>query len=172
MWRPALKSLPTLCAPQKRGKRSIKALFGVKAEHTCTPPLLPRKEGRHRGANTTWSCTTPPLALLFHVGSDEESLVHAATWWLPPRASGAQAASSRAPPRPPAMVVVWDLPRLPICWRAGPAPPAPGCKRAAPSDVSQAARAFVVRKECSSCPAPAPFKALRFPASHMSPFPI
>lgn len=57
--------------------------------------------------------------------------MHAATWWLPPRASGAQAASSRAP-RPPAMVVVWDLPRLRICWRAGPAPPAPGCERAAP----------------------------------------
>lgn len=32
--------------------------------------------------------------------------------------------------------------------------------------------AFVVRKECSSCPAPSPFKALRFPASHMTPFPI
>lgn len=32
-------------------------------------------------------------------------------------------------------------------------------------------KAFVVRKECSSCPAPSLFKALHFPASHMIPFP-
>ena len=32
--------------------------------------------------------------------------------------------------------------------------------------------AFVVRKECSSCPSPSSFKALHFPASHMSPFPM
>lgn len=51
------------------------------------------------------------------------------------------------------------------CWPQG-------ASRAACRMFPKQLRAFVVRKECSSCPASSPFKALCFPVSHMIPFPV
>lgn len=180
--RPALKWVPILCAPQQGGEGSVKSRLRWKHKAATLLPIFTGKRediwvGSPHGAAKRsplppFPCMQPSSSEPAPAAAVEAILLRPATCAprarpSPAGASGAQAASFRAPHPSPSMVVVSDepaAPRLRICWRAGPALPAPGCEQAASSDVSQAAQGVCSEEGMFFLSRPIPFQSPAFPS--------